>query len=1147
MGGSRRRAPGSAPTQQGEAPTAPRARRPRRPAGSLAPLLPGSELLDRIDDLVCVHDLDGNIRWANAASVRALGWSLEELTRKNLAEILAPVGLAKLGAYLEAIRRDGRAEGTMRVVTRVGEQRHWEFRNALHAEDGAAPLVYGVARDITERELDEERRRVIGTRLRLALEASNVGLWDWDLITDRVHFSREWKRQIGYQDDELAHEIAEWRNRCHPDDVERVVASLAAYRREPVGQHEIEFRFRHRDGRWLWILSRAEILRDDSGAPVRMLGCHVDVTERKRAEQALAASEDRYRDLVEHGQELICTHDLDGRLLSLNPWAARALGRPIEELTRMNVRDVLAPEHRHEFETYLAALRRDGVAEGLMVVETASGERRIWEYRNTVRTEGVPRLVVRGMAHDVTERVRAERELRKSEEILRHSQDQFRSLVEQAPIAIAMLDREMRYLVASRRWGVEYGRGFTDLVGRSHYEVHPDLPERWKEVHRRALAGETLRNDDDLWVQADGTRNWLRWAALPWRDARGEIGGIILSAEDITERKRAEEALAESERKSRSLTESLHELVYRADPETLGTMFVNRAVEAIYGYTAEEWLADTGLWHRTLHPDDAARVSAAFEAARSTASSAAIEYRIVRRDGRESWVIDRFSWERDGDGRLRALVGVLSDITDRKRAEQELRASEERFAGFMRTMPLIAFIKDVDGRLLYINEAFEKSFDIALAECRGKTDAELWPPETARQLRANDLEILASGEPVVVEETVERPDGLQTWMSYKFPFRDAAGRSYLAGTAVNITERKRVEEALRESEEKFAKAFRSQPAIVLLTTLDGAIVDANQAYLDLAGRGREEVLGKTVTELGLISAEERHRAVELIERNGGTLRNVEHTFRLSDGSVREMLISVEPIQLGGVLHRLTTLLDITERRRAEEAVRGVPRRLLAAQEEERRRIARELHDELGQILTAAKLNLQALSRQEAPVAAVNLAPALVSLERALAATRDLSLELRPSILDDLGLVPALRWQLDRVGRDADLAVHFATNLDDERFASELETACFRIAQEALTNVARHAAAREAWVEVAREDGWLGLSVRDDGRGFDVAAMTARGIAGQSLGLLGMRERASLAGGELEIRSRPGAGTEVHARVPAFLAEAPGWIAGESAP
>jgi PAS domain S-box-containing protein len=149
--------------------------------------------------------------------------------------------------------------------------------------------------------------------------------------------------------------------------------------------------------------------------------------------------------------------------------------------------------------------------------------------------DGKPRQYV-AIRADITERKRAEESLRKSEE-------QLMLLVEQAPISIAMLDRDLRYIVTSDRWIAEYGRGQDHLAGLSHYDVCPDLPEAWKSAHRKGLAGEFLQNPEDLWVQGDGSKHWLSWAVHPWRDIRGEIGGIIISAEDITERKRAEAEL----------------------------------------------------------------------------------------------------------------------------------------------------------------------------------------------------------------------------------------------------------------------------------------------------------------------------------------------------------------------------------------------------------------------------------------------------------------------------------------------------------------------------------------------------------------------------------------------------------------------------
>src|SRR5262249_2130347 len=152
-------------------------------------------------------------------------------------------------------------------------------------------------------------------------------------------------------------------------------------------------------------------------------------TERKHVEQALRESEDRYRDLAENSQDLLCVHDLQGMLLWVNPAPARSLGYTVEELLKIPMKEIIAPEFGPEFDAYLVAIARDKVAKGLMGLNTRSGERRIWEFHNTLRTEGVPVPVVRGMAHDVTERVRAEQALRKSEE-------RFRVALKHAPISV---------------------------------------------------------------------------------------------------------------------------------------------------------------------------------------------------------------------------------------------------------------------------------------------------------------------------------------------------------------------------------------------------------------------------------------------------------------------------------------------------------------------------------------------------------------------------------------------------------------------------------------------------------------------------------------------------------------------------------------
>jgi signal transduction histidine kinase len=206
-------------------------------------------------------------------------------------------------------------------------------------------------------------------------------------------------------------------------------------------------------------------------------------------------------------------------------------------------------------------------------------------------------------------------------------------------------------------------------------------------------------------------------------------------------------------------------------------------------------------------------------------------------------------------------------------------------------------------------------------------------------------------------------------------------------------------------------------------------------------------------------------------------------------------------------------------------------RMLEVQENERRHIARELHDEIGQALTAVKLHLQSAMRRGGPEARQPLEECVQITDQALEQVRNLSLNLRPSQLDDLGLVAALRWQIARQTAASGLNTDFQADELNERLEPGLETACFRFVQEAMTNVVRHAGAQHAWIEAKRHNDRLRVSVRDDGKGFDVAVATREAIARGSLGLLGMQERVGLAGGRLNVSSRPGEGTTIVAEFP----------------
>ena len=358
---------------------------------------------------------------------------------------------------------------------------------------------------------------------------------------------------------------------------------------------------------------------------------------------------------------------------------------------------------------------------------------------------------------------------------------------------------------------------------------------------------------------------------------------------------------------------------------------------------------------------------------------------------------------------------------------------------------------------------------------------------------------------------------------------------YVAELEARITQQKRAEEALRESEERYRELFENARDAIYVHDLDGKYVSVNRAAEELSGYSREEILGRHFTDF--VAHEHIGQAcgclVSKLERGGETTYEVDVFAK--DGRRVPVEVSSRVIyENGAIVGVQGTARDISERKQAQDTLRMFSRQLIEAQEDERRRIARDLHDQIGQALTAVKMNLYTVQRFcNEPEAAHCLKDNIDAVDDALGLVRDLSVDLRPPLLDDLGLATALCWYIDRYEKRVGVTTEVVIQLpnQNERFSLELETAFFRVAQEALTNVARHAHATHVLMELTRTTTGLDMIVRDDGVGFDPAALRKRDRRAATLGLVGMQERAHAAGGVVEIHSKPGRGTEVRFSVP----------------
>jgi len=355
-------------------------------------------------------------------------------------------------------------------------------------------------------------------------------------------------------------------------------------------------------------------------------------------------------------------------------------------------------------------------------------------------------------------------------------------------------------------------------------------------------------------------------------------------------------------------------------------------------------------------------------------------------------------------------------------------------------------------------------------------------------------------------------------------------------------ERQSADLAMKASEMRYRRLFETaQDGILMLNADTGKIDDVNPFLTDMLGYTREQLLGNKLWEISPFKDTKASKAEFRELQREAYVRYDDLPLETSDGRSMNVEFVSNLYQVNGGKVVQCHIRDITKRKQADgklkasrRRLQALSRRLVEVQETERRRLARELHDEIGQALTVIEMNVQALLASPGTDAlAPRLKQSLEVVERVQEQVHDLSLNLRPSMLDDLGLEPALRWCTERQAALAGLQAEVRADPLEQRLDPMIETECFRVAQEALTNVVKHARARTVTVELTKndEEGQLHLSVRDDGVGFDVANLREQAVRGASLGLLSMEERATLAGGGLKCDSIPGQGTEVHAWFP----------------
>ena len=859
--------------------------------------------------------------------------------------------------------------------------------------------------------------------------------------------------------------------------------------------------------------------------------------EEQRAQRR--AAEAHFRDIFDQVNDLILVIEPgSGRILEANRRAGESLGYSSEELRALTVLELGPPEEADFVRGNLRRLGETGAVTYERQLCRRDGTRFPCEV-SARRTTLEGRVVIVGVVRDISERKRAEQLLTEKQRLLSESQ-------QIARIGSWSLDFATQELSWSEELYRVYGVAPDDFALNPESFlalIHPDDRPAMQAWIDDCIAGKGPGELEFRVVLPTGDTRVLSGRGVLYRDAGNRPVRLSGTAQDITERKRVETEKTELLARNAVLMAALAEIYYEWWPKTDEVRWSGEYARVL-GYSTQEIGCDTASWTSRVHPDDLDAVLIEIQNAQREDRVYDLEYRFRRRDGSYAWMHDRGVLMRDADGKLASTRGVFRDITERRQAEEALRESARKLNNIVNNLsgfvyrcanapgwPTEYVSQGILDLLGYPAEDF-MSGKRMFGHCIESADQDrVW-----REVQAG----VEARRPYVMEYRVRTAAGQERWVRERGAgVFDDGTLVALEGIVTDITARKQTEAALHERDEILRLFVEHSPAAIGMFDNEMRYVAVSRRWLSDYGLGDRNIIGRSHYEI-FPEIPQRWRDIHRRCLAGATEHCDEDPFVRADGRTDWVKWEICPWRkadgaIGGII--IFSEL-VTARKQAEEALREsssqlqtLSRRVLEAQEVERRRLARELHDELGQALTAIKINLQARDRLKNQTPAELDAENLRIVEETLQQVRRLALALRPSMLDDLGLGPALRWMAEQQVERGGFAVQFGADFPDIRLAPELETACFRIAQEALTNIARHAHAKRVVIELRHEGDTLRMTVQDDGCGFDVAVAHERAKAGDSVGVLGMQERAALIGGQIEIVSAPKQGTTVRARFP----------------
>ena len=1104
-------------------------------------------LVDAAPDAMMVVNQAWEVVVANTQAEKLFGYRREQLIGKSVESLISPrfrerhaqdrenffgdAHVQPIGTWLElfALRSDG-AEIPVEINL-----------SPLTTESGT--FVISSIRDATElRRVEELKKseavlretRESEERFRLMADFAPVLIWMSGPDNLCTYFNKRWLDFTGRSLDQERGNG--WAEGVHPDDLQRCLDTYtqAFERRE---EFRMEYRLRRHDGEYRWIFGIGVPRFNQDGSFAGYIGSCVDVTERRRVDKAVHESEERFRLAAQAGKMFAYDWDTVTDAVVRSGESAQILG--IDEATPTTGKELMAlvhPGDRERLRVAIAELSREKPNLQISYRRVRPDGTVIWVERIGRAHFDEQGRVVRmvGMTTDITERMLGEKELSLANDRLRLAMESGKSL--------------------GWDWDIKSGQNswFGDLpnilgmpaesyVGRIedfHRRVHPDDRERVMEATKDAMESKKPYDAEFRILWPDGTVRWVTAKGKFYYSPDGEPERMLGIKVDITERKLMEVALRESEERLRLAAQVGKMYAFDWD---VATDVIIRSAEAAHilgfaggpiGFTKRQLLA-------SVHPEDRAIFITSNTERTPGSPDAQISYRLLRPDGSVLWLERSGHAFFDEQGKMVRMVGMVADITDRKLAENELALANDRLRLALESGKSVGWDRDVkSGRDILFGD-LPGIFGIPSETLIGRVGdfhRYLHPDDREWVVGAID-DAMQARKPYEAEFRILWPDGTVRWLTAKgkFYYSPNGAPERMLGNAVDITERKLMEVALRESEERLRLAAQAGKMYAFDWNAATGVVMRSEKASQILGFASEQIGSSHEQFLASVHPEDRAIFIASNTERTPASPNTQINFRLlrPDGSVLWLEKTAHAFfdEQGRMVRMIGMVADVTGRKLAEEAISKVGGRLIEAQEEERRRIARELHDDINQRLALLANDLE-MMEQDPPDSAVEVRKRIHEhLRRVHEIGTDvqaISHRLHSSKLQYLGIVAAAKGFCQELSEQHKAAIDFTHADIPPTLPEEISLCLFRVLQEALHNAVKHSGARHFEVQMRGASGEIQLMIRDRGRGFDSdEALTNN----RGLGLISMRERIILVGGTFLITSKPQWGTEINIRVP----------------